>query len=81
MAAGRPVVTTSLVNQGLGAQPERDLLIADTAAEQANQIGRLLADPKLASHVGLAGRSFVARRFSWQHAVERLRTIAGKLDR
>jgi polysaccharide biosynthesis protein PslH len=81
MAAGRPVVTTSLVNQGLGAQPERDLLIADTAAEQANQIGRLLVDPKLASHVGLAGRSFVARRFSWQHAVERLRTIAGKLDR
>jgi polysaccharide biosynthesis protein PslH len=77
MAAGRPVVTTSLTNQGLAAEPERELLLADTAAGLAAQVNRLLADPELAQAVGQAGRLFVARRFSWHFAVERMRLIAG----
>ncbi|NIV31315.1 MAG: glycosyltransferase, partial [Anaerolineae bacterium] len=38
MAAGRPVVTTSLVNDGLGAQPEREILVADDPTATAQQI-------------------------------------------
>ena len=42
MAAGRPVVTTSLVNDGLGAQPGREILVADDATATAQQVVKLL---------------------------------------
>ena len=76
MAAGRPVVTTSIVNQGLAAQPGRDLLIADDAATMASQIIGLLQNAELRGHTGAAGREFAIRRFSWDVVGERLREIA-----
>ena len=75
MAAGRPVVTTSLVNDGLGAQPGREILVADDATATAQQILRLFADERLREQMGKAGRQFVQKRYSWQYAVERMRTI------
>ena len=75
MAAGRPVITTSLVNDGLGAQPGRELLVADDATATAQHIVRLLADTSLREQMGRAGRQFVQERYSWIHAVERMRTI------
>ena len=75
MAAGRPVVTTSLVNDGLGAQPGQEILIADDASATAQQIIRLLTNEQLREQMGKAGRQFVQARYSWIHAVERMRTI------
>ena len=79
MAAGRPVVTTSLVNEGLGAQPEREILIANDAASTAHQITRLLASEQFREHIGGAGRRFVMGKFGWHHAVERVRAIEENL--
>ena len=75
MAAGRPVVTTSVVNQGLGAQPGRDLLIADDTGTIANQIVALLQDADLASRVAQAGRAFVTSRFSWDVVSQRMQVV------
>jgi len=75
MAAGRPVVTTSLINDGLGAEPGRQILVADDAQATARQITRLLADAALRKRIGSAGRQFVAQRYSWTHALERMRAI------
>ncbi len=75
MAAGKPVVTTSLINDGLGAEPGRQILVADDAQAIARQITRLLADPALRERIGSAGRQFVEQRYSWGHALERMRTI------
>ncbi|MCB0245321.1 MAG: TIGR03087 family PEP-CTERM/XrtA system glycosyltransferase [Anaerolineae bacterium] len=75
MAAGRPVVTTSVVNQGLGAQPGRDLLIADDTGTIANQIVALLQDADLASRVAQAGRAFVTSRFSWDAVSQRMQVV------
>lgn len=75
MAAGRPVVTTSLINDGLGAEPDLQILVADDAHEIARQIVRLLADPALQKRIGSAGRQFVAQRYSWAHALARMRVI------
>jgi sugar transferase (PEP-CTERM/EpsH1 system associated) len=80
MAAGRPVVTTSLVNDGLGAQPERDILVADDAQTTAQQIVRLLSSASLREQMGKAGRQFVERRYSWTHVVDRLRIIEKSLQ-
>ena len=79
MAAGRPVVTTSLVNQGLGAQPGRDLLIVDDAGTIANQIVALLRDAGMRERIGQAGRQFVRSRFSWDVVAQRVRAIDEQL--
>ncbi|MDJ0819860.1 MAG: TIGR03087 family PEP-CTERM/XrtA system glycosyltransferase [Desulfobacterales bacterium] len=79
MAAGRPVVTTRLVNQGLGAQPDRDLLVADDAEKTANQIVTLLHNEHLRTQLGQAGRQFVRRKFKWDDAAERMRAVEAQL--
>jgi sugar transferase (PEP-CTERM/EpsH1 system associated) len=80
MAAGRPVVTTSLVNDGLGAQPDQELLVADDASTTAQQIVRLLTNERLREQTGGAGRRFVQARYSWIHVVERMRSIEKSLQ-
>lgn len=75
MAAGRPVVTTNTINAGLGGTPGRDLLVADNAEVMAAEVVRLLGDDRRREQVGRAGRQFVQRRYSWQHAVRRMAVI------
>jgi sugar transferase (PEP-CTERM/EpsH1 system associated) len=79
MAAARPVVTTSIVNEGLGAQPGREILIADDPQAAANHIVTLLQDETLRMRIGQAGRQFVLQRYTWQHAVKRMGQIEGML--
>lgn len=75
MAAARPVVTTSVINAGLGATPGQELLVADSTEAMVAQVLRLLRDGHLREQLGAAGRQFVQRRFSWQHAVSRMAAI------
>jgi glycosyltransferase involved in cell wall biosynthesis len=81
MAAGTPVVTSSLINDGLGAQPDHELLVADDAAAMAQQIVRLLQDQETRERIARAGRQFVVRNYSWAHVVERVGIIEGQLLR
>ena len=79
MATARPVVTTSLVNSGLGARAGRDLLIADDAQATAKQIVALLRDKELRRKIGQAGLQFVRRKYSWGSVVARMRAIRDNL--
>jgi sugar transferase (PEP-CTERM/EpsH1 system associated) len=81
MAAGKPVVTTPLVNAGIGAEPDRDLIITDGAEEMARQIVRLLANSDLCRGIGTAARSYVRQNFSWNHAVRRMDEIKALLNK
>lgn len=81
MAAARPVVTTSLVNEGLRAKPGRHLLIADDAESTAGQLVALLQDERLRREIGKAGMAFVREKYSWEHAVVRMRAIEKMLAR
>jgi sugar transferase (PEP-CTERM/EpsH1 system associated) len=81
MAAGTPVVTTSLINQGLGAQPDHELLLADDAASTAQQIVFVLQDREHREQIAQAGRQFVVQKYSWAHAVERVGAIEEQLRR
>lgn len=81
MAAGRPVVTTRLANAGIGAEEEKEILIAEQPENFARQIIRLLADPDLAGRIGRAGRSFIRRRFNLEKSRENLDIIYDKVMR
>jgi sugar transferase (PEP-CTERM/EpsH1 system associated) len=80
MAAGRPVVTTSIVNAGLGAAPGREVLVADDAQGLANHTVSLLRDRSLWERVSQAGMEFVRRRHSWNQVVERMAAIEASLS-
>ena len=62
---GRPVVTTTLGAEGLGASSGVHLLVADGAEPFAAAVGRLLDEPAVGARVGAAGRALVEARFDW----------------
>jgi glycosyltransferase involved in cell wall biosynthesis len=77
-AAGRPVVSTTLGAEGLDVEPGRHLLIADTAAETAAAIVRLIDEPELGPRLADAARTLVEQRYGWDAIGAQLRaTLAG----
>lgn len=75
LAAGTPVVTTSYGNEGIGAIPGRDLIVADDPGTFAEAVVSIMKDTELAGRLSINSRDFVARHFSLSSAVERLETI------
>ena len=65
MAAGLPVVSTTVGVEGLAGKPGRDLLIGDSPEEFAQQCILLLDDPNLRSRIGEAGFHLVDENCSW----------------
>jgi len=72
MAAGVPVVTTSVGASGLPAQTGETLFLADTAHTMIEAAHLLLGDADLRRRMAAAAREAVAARFSWQGSIDRL---------
>lgn len=64
MALGTPVVTTSVGLEGIEAEPERDLLVADTPEEFCRQILRLVHDPALRTTMINNARGLIERKYA-----------------
>jgi glycosyltransferase involved in cell wall biosynthesis len=75
MAMFKPVVTTSIANEGIGALSGRDLVIADEPSEFAEQVVRLLRDPTRRQLMGQNGKNYVEENFSWSGIINRLERI------
>ena len=71
-AAGIPVVSTRLGAEGIPAEDGRELLLADTPAEFAAAVLRVLANPGLAESLAHAGHEYVLRHFDWAVIGEKL---------
>ncbi len=71
MAMGKPCVTSATAAAALGATGG-EVVVADTADEYAEAVGRLLADPRHADEVGERGLAFVRANYRWEDAVETL---------
>lgn len=79
MAAGRPAVTTRIANAAIGAEEEKEILVAEQPEEFARQIVRLLKDPGLAQRIGRAGKEFVRRKFDSELGRAKLDEIYDKV--
>ena len=66
MAAGTPVVSTTIGAEGLELNPGQDICIADDPAEFAARCVELLEDGDRRSRMAAAARQLVAERFSWE---------------
>jgi glycosyltransferase involved in cell wall biosynthesis len=73
--AGRPVVTTSIGNEGIDAAPGREILVSDDEAGFADAIDRLLRDPAAARDIARAGRAFARARFGWDGVIESFEAV------
>jgi glycosyltransferase involved in cell wall biosynthesis len=66
LAMARAVVATPEANEGIRAEPGRDLLLAREPAAFASTVLDLLADPARRAALGAAGRRFVEERWTWE---------------
>jgi glycosyltransferase involved in cell wall biosynthesis len=65
MALGTPVVATSKGAEGLDAQPEVHLLVADDPADFAAAVIRLLQDASLRRALARRAQTWVAAHYDW----------------
>ena len=79
MAAGIPVVSTTLGAEGIPAEHDRHLLLADDPAAFAQAVIRVLKDREKAEALRRAGREFVGCYFDWPVIGKRLDAELGKL--
>jgi glycosyltransferase involved in cell wall biosynthesis len=63
---GLPIVSTTIGAEGINIEPEKDMLIADTADAFAQAVIRILKNPDLAKRLGQTGRHTVETKYNWQ---------------
>lgn len=72
LAYGVPTVASSIANEGVGAMPERDILIADDAVTFAQQILFLLQSPERRTLLSEHAYAFVRQAFNAQESAAQL---------
>lgn len=77
MAMGKAVVASPAAFEGIQAEPGRDLLVAESADEQAKAISGLLADPARATSIGVAARKRMEEAYRWEAQLAPLAEIVG----
>jgi sugar transferase (PEP-CTERM/EpsH1 system associated) len=72
MALGLPVVCSAVGFEGLAAEPDQDLLVANSPSEFAADVVRLLDDADLRRRLSAAGRRYVESHHRWSAATAQL---------
>lgn len=80
MAAGLPVLTTSVGAIGLGSEFKSSLCVADSEREFAQMAVALLFDRKQRQKFGLQGRKMVESMYNWEKISEKLLSVYRKIE-
>lgn len=81
LAAGRPVVGTSIGLEGLGLVDGQQARLADSPEEMAAAVRDLLTDDDAALRMAAAGRRHVEQHFGWDTVAESYYEVMMALDR
>ncbi len=80
MAHELPVVATSAAVSGIEAEPGRDLLVADSPADFAAAVNKLLGDEQLRQQIGSRARRFVEENHNWSRNLQALDKIIQQIS-
>lgn len=80
-ALGTPVVATSKGAEGLAAENDKQLLIADDPAEFARAVLRLLNEPDLAARLSASARMLTETHYNWDSVGQKLNRLLVELPR
>lgn len=72
MACGVPVVTSLAAARGIGAQPEQEVLVAETAADYAGHVQHLLANVDSREQLRRQAFDFLQVKFKWEKNLQLL---------
>ena len=75
MAMSKAMVSTTLGCEGFDLVPGRDLLVADTPAEFASAVARLLGEPRWRERLGGSAFRFAATLYDWSAIVPKLEAL------
>lgn len=75
MALGLPCVTTEVVNNAIGAEPGKSVVLAETPEQFATSIERLISEGDFYTQVCDAGKLFIDNTLSWEETGKILSTI------
>jgi glycosyltransferase involved in cell wall biosynthesis len=79
MAAGTPVVSTSLGAEGVPAVQRENIIVADDPEEFAQGILDLMTDDRLFERIRKNARRLVEEKFAWQKGVEVMEGVLEKM--
>ncbi len=72
MALGTPVVTTSIGLEGIEAEPNKHILVADKPDEFAKQVIRLINNSELRAKISTEARRLIEERYTWDRVLRYL---------
>ena len=75
MAMGLPCVTSTMVNNAIGAEENREILVGDNAKDLAGHIYQLLTNDDLYQQLASAGKAFVQSHYKWEDQVAKLEAV------
>jgi polysaccharide biosynthesis protein PslH len=78
MGMGVPVVTSSAAAGGVDARAEQHFLVADSAADTAQAVLRILNNPPERARLAAAGRERMLSHHAWPRSMERLDKIIAR---
>ena len=78
LSMGLPCITTTLANQSIQAEPNKEILIADSPNEFIVHIQALFSNKELYTQLSENGRKFVAEKFVWVKINQKLVNILKK---
>lgn len=74
-AYAMPVVTTTIGLEGINAELEKDVLVADAASDFANRVCELLENVSLQGKLSANGRHLAETKYDWQVVLDAMRPI------
>jgi glycosyltransferase involved in cell wall biosynthesis len=80
MAMGKTIVSTSLGAEGLDVEHDKDILLADTPQDFADQVMMALGSPELRERLGRAARQTAVERYSWSAAASQMEVMLLALE-
>ena len=74
-AYAMPVVTTAIGLEGIQAEPEREVLVADAAVDFADRVIELLENAGLQQKLSMNGRRLAETRYDWQVVLAAMKAV------